>query len=85
MKNRKRNANQPTGLDSVRRTLRMAAYFKAALDNGDIINGPLLMRRFDLSRSTTKRFIKLYKDEFDNNFTYSPTAGTYRRPHAPIL
>lgn len=68
-----------TGTDTVRRTLRMAARFKSALDHGDEITRVTLQEEFDLSQSTVKRFIRLYRDELDNDFIWDAYGKTYTR------
>lgn len=68
-----------SGLDTVRRTLKMAARFKKALDSGENINGVDLQIEFELSQATVKRFIKLYKEEFDESFKFDFKKKSYQR------
>lgn len=67
-----------TGLDTVRRTLRMVSRFTAALEQREYINIQVLMEEYGLSRPTIKRFLLLYRQEVRADFTYDPSAGSYR-------
>lgn len=83
------NQNKMTGLkgskgtQTTRRVLHMARRFGDALDAKEKITTKNLMREYNLSNSTIKRFISLYRDEMDNNFIYDPKMETYARIQGP--
>lgn len=70
-----------TGLDTVRRTLRMVSRFTTALDNHESIDIPMLMDEYGLSRATVKRFIRLYREEVEPGLYFDYHLATYRRPN----
>lgn len=69
-----------TGLDTVRRTLRMVSRLTAALDNREAIDSSMLMEEYGLSRSTVKRFLRLYREEIEPGLYYDQHLATFRRP-----
>ncbi len=66
------------GLKTVRRTLRMAAWFEERLMSGEPTNSTDIMNEFGLSRKTAQRFVRLFKEEFDSQLYFSSFDNSYK-------